>query len=241
MSNTLLRDAKQAGFSDQQIAAALGADELEVRKARKERGIVPVVKQIDTLAAEFPAKTNYLYMTYNAEQNDLPQGKGSIIVLGSGVYRIGSSVEFDYCAVHTARALRQMGYDTVMVNYNPETVSTDYDESEKLFFEELSLERVLDIVDRENPKGVIVSVGGQQPQNIAIKLHKLGIPILGTPPERIDNAEDRYKFSKLLDEIGVSQPEWKELTTIDEAKSFCQQRRVIPAWFGPRMCSRVLP
>ncbi len=204
ISGDLLLRAKKAGFSDIQLADFLGCGQFDVRKLRKERNILPVVKQIDTLAAEFPAKTNYLYMTYNGTQNDRPEDRNGIVVLGSGVYRIGSSVEFDYCAVETVRELRKLGNKTIMVNYNPETVSTDYDESDKLYFEELSLERTLDIVDRENPRGVIVSVGGQQPQNIALALHKAGVPILGTSPENIDKAEDRFKFSKLLDDLGTN-------------------------------------
>jgi len=218
--HNLFKEAKQAGFSDKQIAKYINTDESEVRQNRKARGITPVVKQIDTLAAEFPAQTNYLYMTYNAQQSDIPEGDGSVIVLGSGTYRIGSSVEFDYCAVSATRNLTKRGEKTVMVNFNPETVSTDYDESDKLYFEEISVERVLDIVDRENPKGTIVSVGGQQPQNIALQLYKSGVHILGTSPLMIDQAEDRYKFSKLLDSIGVKQPEWKELRSMEEATEF---------------------
>jgi len=224
----LLRKAKQYGFSDKQIGELVGMKELEVRTLRKSIGITPVMKQIDTMAAEFPAKTNYLYSTYNGDTNDVPpaQGKknsGGVIVLGSGVYRIGSSVEFDYGAVECVKALRAMGEETIMINYNPETVSTDYDESDKLYFEELSLERVLDIVDHENPKGVVVSVGGQLPQNIALKLHQAGVPILGTSPLDIDKAEDRFKFSKILDEIGVDQPEWKELTSLEDARAFAHK------------------
>eukprot|EP01088_Endostelium_zonatum_P011435 TRINITY_DN25572_c0_g1_i1.p1 TRINITY_DN25572_c0_g1~~TRINITY_DN25572_c0_g1_i1.p1 ORF type:complete len:1488 (+),score=418.74 TRINITY_DN25572_c0_g1_i1:83-4546(+) len=218
-----LLGAKQAGFSDAQIGSYLNIPELSARKLRLDKGIVPVSKQIDTLAAEFPARTNYLYMTYSGGKDDISIGRGGVIVLGSGVYRIGSSVEFDYCAVSCVRAMREMGETTIMINYNPETVSTDYDESEKLFFEELSLERVLDIVDREDPKGVVVSVGGQQPNNIAYKLHKLGVPILGTSAQMIDTAEDRHKFSTLMDSIGVDQPAWKELTTLPEAKAFCNK------------------
>ena len=217
----LLKAAKQAGFSDRQIAKLLKTTELEVRRLRKSQGIIPVAKQIDTLAAEFPAMTNYLYMTYNGTYNDVPPGKNPVMVLGSGTYRIGSSVEFDYCSVMTIRALNRMGEKTVMVNYNPETVSTDYDESDRLYFEELSLERVLDIYDHENPKGVIVSVGGQTPQNIALPLHKVGVNVLGTSPLMIDMAEDRDKFSSMLDRIGVKQPEWRKLTSMDEAHKFC--------------------
>ncbi len=223
----LMRRAKQLGFSDKQIGDAVKLDELEVRAYRKSLGVLPVVKQMDTMAGEFPARTNYLYSTYNGDQNDIPaakeKGSGGVMVLGSGVYRIGSSVEFDYGAVETVRALRALGEKTIMINYNPETVSTDYDESDKLYFEELSLERVLDVYDHEQPKGVVVSVGGQLPQNIALKLHKAGVPILGTSPLDIDRAEDRYKFSKMLDEIGVDQPEWKELTSMKDAFSFAKK------------------
>jgi len=198
----------------------VGSNELTVRTYRKKLGVVPVVKQIDTLAAEFPAQTNYLFVTYGGTENDIPRESKGVMVLGSGVYRIGSSVEFDYCSVMCARALRSQGRKTIMINYNPETVSTDYDESERLYFEELSLERVLDIHDFENPEGVVVSVGGQQPNNLALPLHKLGVKILGTSAEDIDRAEDRQKFSSLLDSIGVDQPAWKELTSTDEALKF---------------------
>lgn len=219
----LLKAAKQAGFSDRQIAKLLNTGEMDVRRVRKSQGIIPVVKQIDTLAAEFPAMTNYLYMTYNGTYNDLPPGKGPVMVLGSGTYRIGSSVEFDYCSVMTIRALNRMGEKTVMINYNPETVSTDYDESDRLYFEELSLERVLDVHDHENPKGVIVSVGGQTPQNIALSLHKAGVNVLGTSPLMIDQAEDRDKYSSMLDRIGVKQPEWRTLTSLSEAHKFSER------------------
>ena len=222
-----MRKAKEYGFSDKQIGDLVGMKELEVRALRKSLGVIPVMKQIDTMAAEFPARTNYLYTTYSGDQHDVPEGKqagsGGILVLGSGVYRIGSSVEFDYGAVETVRALRRLGEKTIMINYNPETVSTDYDESDKLYFEELSFERVLDVVDHEKPRGVVVSVGGQLPQNIALKLHQAGVPILGTSPLDIDRAEDRYKFSKMLDDIGVDQPEWKELTSIADAFAFAKK------------------
>jgi carbamoyl-phosphate synthase large subunit len=218
-----LHKAKAAGFSDKQLGKYTNTPELEVREYRKDQGVVPVVKQIDTLAAEFPAKTNYLYTTYNGTSSDIPEDTDGVMVLGSGTYRIGSSVEFDYCAVSAVRALKKHGEKTIMINYNPETVSTDYDESDKLYFEEISLERVLDIYDRENPKGVIVSVGGQQPQNIALPLHQSGVHILGTSPLKIDTAEDRYKFSKMCDAIGVNQPEWKELSSMQEAKEFARK------------------
>lgn len=224
ISAPLMRDIKVAGFSDQYIASLLkNNDQMAVREYRKGMGIIPVVKQIDTLAAEFPAKTNYLYMTYHDKFNDVPQSNGSIIVLGSGTYRIGSSVEFDYCAVTAARALRKEGETTVMINYNPETVSTDYDESDRLYFEELSLERVLDIYDHENPKGVIVSVGGQEAQNLALPLHHAGCKVLGTSPLAIDQCEDRFKFSQLLDKYGVEQPAWKELSTTKKAEEFAEE------------------
>lgn len=222
----LLLAAKQHGFSDRQIGQLIGQSELDVRAYRKALKILPCTKQIDTQAAEFPAATNYLYMTYNASTDDLPKNEGAangVIVLGSGTYRIGSSVEFDYGSVGVARALRAMGEKVMIVNFNPETVSTDYDESDALFFEELSLERVLDIVDRENPKGVVVSVGGQLPQNIALKLHECGVRVLGTSPIQIDRAEDRYKFSQMLDRLGVDQPEWKELTSKEEAMEFASK------------------
>jgi len=219
----LLCAAKQLGFSDRQIGRLVGNTELEIRKLRKEYGIVPNIKQIDTVAAEFPAKTNYLYATYAGSQgaHDVSARFGGIIVLGSGAYRIGSSVEFDWCAVAAVRALRAQGTRTIMMNYNPETVSTDYDECDRLYFEELSFERVLDICEREAVDGVIVSMGGQIPNNIAMSLHRQGVHVLGTSPEMIDSAENRYKFSRMLDRIGVDQPRWKELTSIADAAAFC--------------------
>lgn len=219
----LMDEAKRAGYSDIQIGKRLGITEIEARNMRKEMGVVPVVKQIDTLAGEYPADTNYLYMTYNGTENDLDFNENPTMVLGSGVYRIGSSVEFDYSAVQCIRKLRELGKSSIMVNYNPETVSTDYDESDRLYFEELSLERVLDIHDKENPEGTIVSVGGQIPNNLAIELHKQNIKILGTHPDKIDNAEDRQKYSDLMDELGVDQPEWCELSSVDEASEFCNK------------------
>ncbi|KAJ8326116.1 Carbamoyl-phosphate synthase [Batrachochytrium dendrobatidis] len=221
--NDYLRCAKQFGFSDRQIAKAISTTELGVRKIRKERGITPFVKQIDTVAAEFPCYTNYLYTTYNASEHDVTFEDKGVMVLGSGVYRIGSSVEFDWCAVRCIRTLRSLGYKTVMVNYNPETVSTDYDEADRLYFETLTLERVLDIYDIENSSGLVVCMGGQTPNNIALALHRENVKILGTSPEMIDSAENRYKFSRMCDKIGVDQPEWKELTSIDEADSFCEK------------------
>ncbi|MBO4955246.1 MAG: carbamoyl-phosphate synthase (glutamine-hydrolyzing) large subunit, partial [Muribaculaceae bacterium] len=226
----LLRLSKQQGFSDFQIARALHRDlpgnkmhdaAIEVRNKRKQMGITPVVKQIDTLAAEYPAMTNYLYLTYNGSANDLQYtGDGkSVIVLGSGAYRIGSSVEFDWCSVQALQAAHRQGYRRVMINYNPETVSTDYDMCDRLYFDELSYERVLDIIELEHPHGLILSVGGQIPNNLAVRLDKAGVPILGTSASSIDRAEDRHKFSAMLDSIGVDQPRWAELTSqrdIDE-------------------------
>jgi carbamoyl-phosphate synthase large subunit/carbamoyl-phosphate synthase small subunit len=221
----LMKEAKQYGFSDIQISNRLGTTEIDVRTERKQMGIIPVAKQIDTLAAEFPASTNYLYMTYNGIENDLEFGtsKDPTVVLGSGVYRIGSSVEFDYSAVMCARKLRELGRSTIMINYNPETVSTDFDESDRLYFEELSLERVLDIHDAEQPVGVVVSVGGQVANNLALDLHKNGVHCLGTHPDMIDSAEDRQKYSDLMDSIGVDQPAWSTLSTMDEAAAFCDE------------------
>ncbi|PWN91267.1 putative URA2-multifunctional pyrimidine biosynthesis protein [Acaromyces ingoldii] len=218
---SMLRQAKQLGFSDRQLAKCLGSTELAVRRLRQEHAIMPFVKQIDTVAAEFPAFTNYLYTTYNAVEHDVKFEDKGVMVLGSGVYRIGSSVEFDWCAVRAIRTLRQQGFKTVMVNYNPETVSTDYDEADRLYFENISLETVLDIYDTERSSGVIISMGGQTPNNIALPLHRQNVKILGTSPEMIDMAENRYKFSRMLDKIGVDQPLWKELTSFDEAHEAC--------------------
>ena len=221
MPNDLLREAKQKGFSDKQIGLLTHSTENEVRVKRKIVGIVPSVKQIDTMAAEFPAKTNYLYLTYNGDEDDIKLGGDKqIIVLGSGTYRIGSSVEFDWCGVNTVLTLNELKYQTIMINYNPETVSTDYDICDKLYFEELTLERVVDICEKENPQGVIVSMGGQIPNNLSMKLHKAGVKILGTSPEQIDNAENRHKFSRILDKVGVDQPAWSELTDLADAKRF---------------------
>jgi len=219
----LLRHAKQYGFSDRQLANCIGSTELAVRRLRLEAGISPFVKQIDTVAAEFPAYTNYLYTTYNAIEHDVDFTDRGVIVLGSGVYRIGSSVEFDWCAVRAIRTLRDQGLPTVMVNYNPETVSTDYDEADRLYFENISLETILDIYDAEASRGVILSMGGQTPNNIALPLYRQNVKIYGTSPEMIDMAENRYKFSRLLDEIGVDQPLWKELTSFEAATDFCEK------------------
>ena len=217
----LLRKAKQLGFSDRQIAKCVASAELAVRRRRQELGIVPFVKQIDTVAAEFPAQTNYLYMTYNAVEHDIAFKDHGVMVLGSGVYRIGSSVEFDWCAVRAIRTLRSRGHKTVMVNYNPETVSTDYDEADRLYFENISLETVLDIYELEQNAGVVISMGGQVPNNIALPLYRQGVKVLGTSPEMIDMAENRYKFSRMLDKLGVDQPMWKELTSLEDAYSAC--------------------
>lgn len=227
----LLREAKVYGFTDFQIARAIGLEEtmnnmheavLAVRKIRKSMGIVPVVKQIDTLAAEYPAQTNYLYVTYSGVESDIQyeQDGKSIIVLGSGAYRIGSSVEFDWCGVQALNTIRKEGWRSVMINYNPETVSTDYDMCDRLYFDELTFERVMDIIDLEQPHGVIVSTGGQIPNNLAMPLAEQHVPILGTSAIDIDGAEDRAKFSQMLNELGVNQPEWSALTSMDDIDRF---------------------
>ncbi|GAB3723183.1 carbamoyl-phosphate synthase (glutamine-hydrolyzing) large subunit [Hymenobacter agri] len=230
LETSLLREVKKAGFSDQQIAVQLlgegdvKADELLVRARRKALGVLPVIKQIDTLAAEFPAKTNYLYSTYHGTENDLaPETDKSILVLGSGVYRIGSSVEFDWCGVNAVQTASAEGYKTIIINYNPETVSTDYDVSDRLYFEELSFERVMDILEFEQPEGVILSTGGQIPNNLATRLAEAKAPILGTAPARIDEAENRHKFSSIMDELGIAQPRWKELTSLEAMHEFVQE------------------
>ena len=225
----LLKEAKSKGFSDFQIGRLVYKDKLDVeiakdivRTYRKSIGILPVVKQIDTLAAEFPAKTNYLYLTYNGTSNDVEykHDRRSIIVLGSGAYRIGSSVEFDWCSVNALQTIRKSGWRGVMINYNPETVSTDYDMCDRLYFDELTYERVMDIYELENPHGMIVSMGGQIPNNLALKLNDSGVNILGTSAASIDNAEDRHKFSSMLDKLEIDQPRWKELTTLDDVYEF---------------------
>ncbi|MFQ6113421.1 MAG: carbamoyl-phosphate synthase (glutamine-hydrolyzing) large subunit, partial [bacterium] len=219
-----LLEAKRAGFSDYQIAKTLNCDEDEVRIMRKNYGLKPCVKQIDTLAAEYPAQTNYLYLTYNGISDDIEfQQKDSVIVLGSGVYRIGSSVEFDWCCVNAVMTLRKLGYHTILINYNPETVSTDYDECDRLYFDELSFEAIYEIYDKEKPLGIIISMGGQIPNNLALKFHQVGINVLGTSSENIDRAEDRHKFSTLLDQLNIDQPEWRELVSIEEAKAFAEK------------------
>jgi len=221
-SKDLMLDAKKMGYSDQQIAAILKGEytEDDIRNKRIGYGITPHTKQIDTLAAEYPAATNYLYMTYHGSESDVPSANGGVIVIGSGAYRIGSSIEFDWCGVSCIRTLRKLGYQSTMINYNPETVSTDYDECDRLYFEELSRERVLDIYQQDKSDGVVVSVGGQIPNGIALPLHDAGVKIMGTPAPMIDNAEDRNKFSAALDEIGVQQPAWQELTSTQSALDF---------------------
>lgn len=228
----LLRRAKEKGFSDFQISKLLYKDSdiatdkrLDLREYRKRHNILPVVKQIDTLAAEYPAQTNYLYLTYNGLENDISYSRDSksVAVLGSGAYRIGSSVEFDWCSVNALQAIRKQGWQGVMINYNPETVSTDYDICDRLYFDELSYERVMDILELENTHGVILSTGGQIPNNLALSLDKAGVPILGTSAQSIDNAEDRHKFSSMLDELGIDQPKWKELTSFSDINSFVEE------------------
>ena len=233
LDNDLLRKAKIQGFSDFQIARALGMEkEMEIERAidvirmrRKQAGIVPFVKQIDTLAAEYPAQTNYLYLTYSGVAHDIQyeHDKRSVVVLGSGAYRIGSSVEFDWCGVQALNTIRREGYRSVMINYNPETVSTDYDMCDRLYFDELTYERVMDILDLETPYGVIVSTGGQIPNNLAMRLDAQQVPLLGTTAKHIDNAEDREKFSEMLGRIGVDQPQWSALTSMDDINEFIQK------------------
>lgn len=233
LHSPLLKKAKQQGFTDFQIARAIWKEKVDdmedaiikVRNYRKSLNILPVVKQIDTLAAEYPAQTNYLYLTYNGTENDVHYlgDHRSIVVLGSGAYRIGSSVEFDWCGVNALTTIRKEGWRSVMINYNPETVSTDYDMCDRLYFDELTFERVMDILELENPHGVIVSTGGQIPNNLALRLDAQGINILGTSAKSIDNAEDREKFSAMLDRIGVDQPRWRELTSMDDINEFVEE------------------
>ncbi len=229
----LLRRAKEQGFSDFQIARCIFKNDmtdaesanLKVRQHRKALGITPVVKQIDTLAAEYPAQTNYLYLTYNGSENDIDylNDHRSIVVLGSGAYRIGSSVEFDWCSVNALLTVKKEGWRSVMINYNPETVSTDYDMCDRLYFDELSFERVMDILELESPHGVILSVGGQIPNNLATRLDERGVNILGTTAKSIDNAEDRNKFSAMLDRLGIDQPRWRELTSFEDINKFIDE------------------
>ena len=233
LSDELLLQAKRQGFSDFQIARLvlkphnkeINNDLLKVREWRKSKNILPFVKQIDTLAGEYPAQTNYLYLTYNGGEHDIefPRDDKSVIVLGSGAYRIGSSVEFDWCSVNAITTIHKENYRSIMINYNPETVSTDYDTCDRLYFDELTFERVMDIVDLEIPKGVVLSMGGQIPNNLAMKLHRQNVPILGTSPLNIDRAEDRKKFSSLLDTLNIDQPRWSELTSIDDIYRFVDE------------------
>ena len=233
LPDALLKEAKIAGFSDFQISrfvlkpksGNMEKENAQVRRHRKSRGIVPAVKRINTVASEHPELTNYLYMTYAVSNSDIEfyKNQKSVVVLGSGAYRIGSSVEFDWCSVNAVNTARKLGYKSIMINYNPETVSTDYDMCDRLYFDELSLERVLDIIDLEQPKGVVVSVGGQIPNNLAMRLHNYGVPILGTSPIDIDRAENRDKFSAMLDRLGIDQPAWRALTSFDDIKSFVEQ------------------
>lgn len=224
VTEELMRHAKQKGFSDKQIGILTNSEEMSVRKKRKDYNIIPCIKQIDTLAAEYPAQTNYLYLSYNGIEDDIQIGESNqIAVLGSGAYRIGSSVEFDWCCVNAVMTLNNLNYKTIMINYNPETVSTDYDICDKLYFEEMSFERVLDIYEKENPEGIIVSMGGQIPNNLAMKLYNAGVNILGTSPLKIDNAEDRHKFSNILDQMEIDQPAWAELTDLSSAKEFANK------------------
>jgi len=227
----LLKLSKQLGFSDFQIGRLIYKDKIDseeqvmrIRKYRKALGIVPYIKQIDTLAGEFPAKSNYLYLTYNGQKHDIKyeNDRRSIIVLGSGAYRIGSSVEFDWCSVNALQTIRKAGWRGIMINYNPETVSTDYDICDRLYFDELTFERVMDIYELEAPHGIILSVGGQIPNNLALRLSQSGVNVLGTPASSIDRAEDRHKFSSMLDTIGVDQPKWQELTTLEEINQFVE-------------------
>jgi len=224
VSQELMLKAKTRGFSDSQVAICVGSEAKDVKKHRIKLGILSCVKQIDTLAAEYPAKTNYLYLTYNGIEDDIGfKKKKKVMVLGSGAYRIGSSVEFDWCCVSAVKTLKKLGYETIMLNYNPETVSTDYDECDRLYFDEIGIETVMDIYDKEQPEGIVVSMGGQIPNNLALKLNKAGARILGTTAKSIDNAEDRNKFSKMLDELEVDQPEWEELTSKRDATKFAKR------------------
>ncbi|HDJ34268.1 MAG TPA: carbamoyl-phosphate synthase (glutamine-hydrolyzing) large subunit [Bacteroidetes bacterium] len=233
LPDDLLREAKLQGFSDFQLARIILKTDpdhiehrmLDVRRHRIERNIVPVVKQIDTLAAEYPAQTNYLYLTYSGVSHDVPfeHDNRSVVVLGSGAYRIGSSVEFDWCSVSALNTVKKRGFRSIMINYNPETVSTDYDICDRLYFDELSFERVMDIIELEEPRGVIVSMGGQIPNNLALRLHQAKAPVLGTSPLSIDNAEDRHKFSSMLDRLGVDQPRWRELSDLSDIYDFVEK------------------
>ena len=250
LDQDLLRTAKVYGFTDFQVARAVGLEQelgnmhkaaLLVRNKRKSYGILPVVKQIDTLAAEYPAQTNYLYVTYAGVKSDITfeNDHRSIVVLGSGAYRIGSSVEFDWCGVQALNTIRKEGWRSVMINYNPETVSTDYDMCDRLYFDELTFERVMDIIEMEQPHGVIVSTGGQIPNNLAMHLDAQNVPILGTAAKDIDNAEDRAKFSQMLTNNGINQPEWSALTSMEDIDNFIE-RVGFPYWFVLATCFLVL-
>ena len=225
----VMREAKRLGFSDFQIARLVEApngnlekEMIAVRNHRKRLGVLPSVKRINTVASEHPELTNYLYLTYDGSEHDISyyHNKKSVVVLGSGAYRIGSSVEFDWCSVNAVQTARKLGYTSIMINYNPETVSTDYDMCDRLYFDELSEERVLDVIDLEQPNGVMVSVGGQIPNNLAMKLQRQNVPILGTSAVSIDRAENRHKFSSMLDNLGIDQPQWKELSSMDDVNEF---------------------
>jgi carbamoyl-phosphate synthase large subunit len=234
LDDSSLRAAKSLGFSDQMIGSLVGRTRDEVRQQRKKAGIEPHLAQIDTLAAEFPAETNYLYASYHASQSDVkPSWRKKVLVLGSGAYRIGSSVEFDWCCVNAVRAASALGYETMMLNYNPETVSTDYDTCDRLIFDEISLESVLDVYEREQPDGIVVSMGGQVPNNLAIRLHKAGARILGTSAESIDTAEDRRKFSALLDTLDVDQPKWAHVTRAEDAPEIVKTLGGFPVLVRP--------
>jgi carbamoyl-phosphate synthase large subunit len=234
LSEPLLRKAKELGFSDQAIERLLDAPRDSIREARKDHGIASHSAQIDTMAAEFPADTNYLYTSYHAHHSDVsPSWRKKVLVLGSGPYRIGSSVEFDWCCVNAVQAANDAGYETIMLNYNPETVSTDYDICDKLYFEEITFESVMDLCDREQPDGVIISMGGQIPNNLAFRLHRAGVTILGTSPQDIDRAEDRNKFSALLDDLGIDQPLWMSLTDATEAEEIVERLGGFPVLVRP--------
>jgi carbamoyl-phosphate synthase large subunit len=224
VSPDLLLEAKRKGFSDKQISLLTGSSELRVRARRKQLRLAPAVKQIDTLAAEYPAATNYLYLTYNGSEDDVAYNQeGTVLILGPGAYRIGSSVEFDWCCVNAARTLRALGYRTLMVNHNPETVSTDYDECDRLYFDELSFEAVSEIYRKEAPLGIILSMGGQVPNNLALRCSEAGMRVLGTSPRSIDRAENRHSFSRLLEELGVPQPAWQELSSVEATRRFASE------------------
>jgi carbamoyl-phosphate synthase large subunit len=234
LSPEALREAKGMGFSDRAIESLTGAQRGSIRDARRREGIHRHVVQIDTLAAEFPAETNFLYTTYHAKQNDgAPSRRKKIMVLGSGAYRIGSSVEFDWCCVNAVQAASALGYETIMLNYNPETVSTDYDVCDRLVFDEVNVETVLDLYEEEQPEGVVVSMGGQIPNNLAMQLHRAGVKVLGTRPENIDRAEDRNKFSKLLDDLGIDQPRWFHVTDVADADTVVERLGGFPVLVRP--------